>query len=91
MKIKPKVRAIGLHGELHLVKYFFKYLYITLFVLTISGCTNNGKEERPNVILVMTDDQGYGDFSKFGNPVLKTPNLDRLHDECIRSRIYFLL
>ncbi|HEY2910642.1 MAG TPA: sulfatase-like hydrolase/transferase, partial [Gemmataceae bacterium] len=31
---------------------------------------------RPNVLIVMTDDQGLGDFSFMGNPVLKTPNLD---------------
>jgi arylsulfatase len=39
---------------------------------------------RPNVIVVLSDDQGYGDFSCHGNPVLKTPNLDRLHDESVR-------
>ncbi len=33
---------------------------------------------RPNVILIVTDDQGCGDFSVAGNPVLKTPNLDSL-------------
>lgn len=38
----------------------------------------------PNVILVLTDDQGYGDLSCHGNPVLKTPEMDRLHDQSIR-------
>ena len=38
----------------------------------------------PNVILVMTDDQGYGDLSCHGNPVLKTPNLDQLYQESVR-------
>lgn len=40
--------------------------------------------QRPNVILVMTDDQGYGDIAAHGNPVIETPNLDRLHAESIR-------
>lgn len=40
--------------------------------------------ERPNVIIILSDDQGYGDFSCHGNPVLKTPALDKLHDESIR-------
>jgi len=39
---------------------------------------------RPNIVLIVTDDQGYGDFSCHGNPILKTPNLDRLHDEGVR-------
>jgi arylsulfatase A-like enzyme len=39
---------------------------------------------RPNIIFVLTDDQGYGDLSCHGNPILKTPNLDRLHDEGVR-------
>jgi arylsulfatase A-like enzyme len=40
--------------------------------------------KRPNVLIVLTDDQGYGDLSCLGNPVLKTPNLDRLHAESVR-------
>jgi arylsulfatase A-like enzyme len=40
--------------------------------------------ERPNVIIVLTDDQGYGDLSCHGNPTLKTPNLDRLHGQSVR-------
>ena len=39
---------------------------------------------RPNVIVILTDDQGYGDLSVNGNPVLKTPNIDRLANEGVR-------
>lgn len=39
---------------------------------------------RPNVIIVMTDDQGLGDFSIMGNPVLKTPNLDAFARTSVR-------
>lgn len=38
----------------------------------------------PNVVLLITDDQGYGDLSCHGNPILKTPNLDALHAESVR-------
>jgi arylsulfatase/arylsulfatase A len=34
--------------------------------------------ERPNIILIVTDDQGWGDLSCHGNPVLQTPHIDRL-------------
>jgi len=37
-----------------------------------------GGAARPNVLLVVTDDQGHGDLGVHGNPVIRTPNLDRL-------------
>jgi len=39
---------------------------------------------RPNIIFILIDDQGYGDASCTGNPILKTPNIDRLYHEGIR-------
>ena len=38
---------------------------------------------QPNVIIVMADDQGYGDLGCYGNPILKTPNLDRLRQQSV--------
>jgi arylsulfatase len=40
--------------------------------------------KRPNIIFILTDDQGFGDVSANGNPILKTPNMDRIHDEGVR-------
>jgi arylsulfatase A-like enzyme len=40
--------------------------------------------DRPNVVIVMTDDQGLGDFSFTGNPVLETPHMDALARDSVR-------
>ena len=40
--------------------------------------------KQPNVVIVMTDDQGYPEVSAHGNPVLQTPNLDALHKQSLR-------
>lgn len=37
--------------------------------------------QAPNVVLILADDLGYGDLSRYGNPVVETPNLDRLAAE----------
>ncbi len=44
--------------------------------------------DKPNVVIVITDDQGYGDLACHGNPVLKTPHLDRLYAESVRLADY---
>ena len=59
-----------------------KTLLASLFILCL--CNTLFSATQPNVVLVMTDDQGYGDLGCHGNPILKTPNLDQLYAESIR-------
>jgi len=42
------------------------------------------KKKQPNVVLVITDDQGYGDLACHGNSIIETPNMDRLHQQSTR-------
>jgi arylsulfatase len=44
----------------------------------------------PNVIVIITDDQGYGDLGYFGNPRLVTPNLDMLASQSIRLNNFYV-
>jgi arylsulfatase len=60
----------------------FKALF--LIGMALPALDAPGLPPHPNIIFILTDDQGYGDMSCHGNPVLKTPNIDRLHDEGVR-------
>lgn len=60
-------------------------ILIALTILFLSGLSSCSiKQEQPNVILIMTDDQGYGDLACHGNPNVKTPTLDKLYEESVR-------
>jgi hypothetical protein len=52
---------------------------IVFFVFCLSGCSYV-QHEKPNVVIIMTDDQGYGDMSCNGHPVLNTANIDKTQD-----------
>jgi len=43
---------------------------------------------RPNIILVITDDQGYGDLACHGNPIIQTPNIDEFYTQSVRLTDY---
>lgn len=65
----------------------FCFLFIGVFTgIVLSGFVPQAAAApaRPNVVIVLTDDQGYGDLSCHGNPILKTPELDRLHQQSVR-------
>ena len=45
-------------------------------------------EKRPNVVFVLTDDQGYGDLGCTGNPDIQTPQIDEFYKEAVRLTDY---
>ena len=67
--------------------FFFLVTLITLnsvFSQENKSKDNDRKVLKPNFILIMADDLGYGDISCYGNTYIKTPNIDRLAMEGIR-------
>ena len=47
------------------------------------------QSRKPNIILIFTDDQGYGDLGCYGSPNILTPNIDRLAGEGIRFTSFY--
>ena len=57
----------------------------TAFMAVVLACTPRASaQEKPNIVLIMTDDLGYGDVSAYGATALQTPNIDRLAKEGLR-------
>ncbi|HIJ66896.1 MAG TPA: sulfatase-like hydrolase/transferase, partial [Planctomycetes bacterium] len=64
---------------------------VSLLSVSVGGCAQSmlnsfdkSIDSKPNVIFILTDDQGYGDLACHGHPTLKTPNIDKLYAECTR-------
>lgn len=55
-----------------------------LFLSLAGSAAFAAAARRPNVVLIMTDDQGFGDLSLYGNPNLSTPNMDRVAKEGVQ-------
>jgi arylsulfatase A-like enzyme len=64
-------------------------LFIIFFNLFLIGCFQKEMIQRPNIILIMTDDQGWGQTGYYNHPLLKTPNLDEMANNGLRfDRFY---
>jgi hypothetical protein len=68
---------------------FKKSVLLTLGI-TGSSVLMAGAQQHPNVILIITDDQGYGDLGITGNPNIRTPNIDRFAGESARFTNFYV-
>ncbi len=73
--------------------YLYQALLLSIFLFSCSDKAGQQEEppesdSRPNVIIVITDDQGYGDLGHTGNPIIKTPALDKFSTESVNLTNY---
>ena len=68
------------------MKRYFNRVLLIVMLVTLSNCAHTSKpiQSRPNVILILTDDQGIGDLGCMGNPWLKTPEIDKFYSKSVR-------
>jgi len=69
-----------------------KYIFLTVLIYLLFGFIQINAQDKtpPNVIIIMTDDQGYGDLGISGNPHVKTPVIDQLAKESIRFTNFYV-
>ena len=67
-----------------MTRFVFRICFLLSIFASCSLAANSAAPARPNIVLVMTDDQGYGDLGFTGNPILKTPHLDTFARESVR-------
>src|SRR5689334_20624667 len=64
------------------LRAYILIVFSLLFHAAIAG--GAGLPDKPNVVIILADDLGYGDLGCYGHPRFKTPNLDRMAAEGIR-------
>ena len=65
-------------------------LTILIPLIVATALPEHARQDHPNIVLIMTDDQGWGDIHSHGNPKLDTPVMDRLAQEGVRFERFFV-
>ena len=69
---------------------FLLFIFPFLFLLSCLSCGNRPDSEQPNIVLILSDDQGWGDLSLNGNTNLLTPNIDRMAERGVLFDRFFV-
>ena len=64
--------------------------FLLIVFIVFNSCINPIENKKPNVIIIMTDDQGFGDLGINKNPNIITPNIDQFANESVRFDNFFV-
>src|SRR5215213_1651605 len=66
-----------------------KTAIVCLLALASLGAISAAAERKPNIVIILADDMGYGDLGCYGHPSIRTPNLDRMAAEGMRFTDFY--
>jgi arylsulfatase/arylsulfatase A len=75
---------------MNLISIYSKFLLFSVFSLSVIFHENSFAQKRPNILLIMTDDQGIGDVGLHNNDILKTPNMDAIANQGAEMRQFIV-
>lgn len=66
----------------------FSGIWVLIFAFYTIANASVASKQKPNIVFVITDDQGTGDLACMGNPFIKTPNIDKFYTDAVRFTNY---
>ncbi len=75
---------------MNLTSLYFKFFLFLFFSFSVIFPENSFAQKRPNILLIMTDDQGIGDVGLHNNDILKTPNMDAIANQGAEMRQFIV-
>lgn len=83
-----KNKIVKMMHRLFSRKLLFSVLMVVIGASSAVMRAQSPSKKKPNVIVVITDDQGMGDLGCYGNPYIKTPNIDNFYKDAVRLTNY---